>query len=82
VHHRGDGRRHILITVVDEENARQLDAYRGLDTGSFQTPWCECVLPRMRFTRYDHVARALAVLLRELTPVALASYTSERRRQS
>jgi hypothetical protein len=62
---RGDGRRDILITVVDEENARRLDVYRGLGTGSFQTPWCECVLPRTLFTRGDHIARALAVLPRE-----------------
>ena len=65
VHPRGDGRRDILITVVDEENARRLDVYRGLGTGSFQTPWCECVLPKTLFTRDDHLARALAVLPRE-----------------
>jgi len=82
VHPRGDGRRHILITAIDEETARQLDVYRGLGTGSLQTPWCECVLPRTRFTRGDHFARPLAVLLRERCPVALASDTTERQRRS
>jgi hypothetical protein len=81
VHPRGDGRRDILITVVDEENARRLDVYRGLGTGSFQTPWCECVLPKTLFTRRPPRPSHRCLTARALTPVALASDTTEKQRR-